>query len=99
MRGGGNFSYRFFETLCLGRIPIFIDSYTPIPFKELTGIEKLIPCIHEDNIDKLPEVVLDHWNNIGDYADLQKTLRNIWLEYYSPLGAIKSLIKIKEQLL
>ena len=34
MRGGGNFSVRFYETLSLGRIPVFIDTDCLLPWHE-----------------------------------------------------------------
>lgn len=33
MRGGGNFSYRFYEALSFGRIPILIDTDMELPFE------------------------------------------------------------------
>ena len=33
-RGAGNFSIRFYETLALGRIPLYIDTNAPLPFED-----------------------------------------------------------------
>ena len=33
-RGSGNYSLRFYETLCLGRIPLFINTDCKLPFED-----------------------------------------------------------------
>ena len=99
-RGAGNFSYRFYETLMMGRIPILIDTDCVIPNFEL--LIKNNCCIHikeedikEDNyiIEKINEY---YTKNIDNLIEIQKNNRKFWETYYSPIGFLSnSLMKIK----
>lgn len=90
-RGSGNFSYRFYETLSIGKIPIFIDTDCVIPFGDRLDFTELFPIIKEEEIEKLEDIVLDFWCNIKDYDMLQLNLREIYKKYYSPYGFIEQL--------
>lgn len=92
-RGGGNFSYRFYETLMMGRIPILVNTDCVFPFEDKININKLGIIIEEkdDIINSIKEYYELNKNNL---LDIQKNNRKIWEEYYSPVGFIKSLISI-----
>jgi len=93
IRGYGNNSVRFFETLCCGRIPIFLDTDSTLPFEDVIDWRSLCVWVDEKDIDKISDIVADFHNNISDkdYQELQKKLRNIWEEYMAPTGFFKKL--------
>jgi hypothetical protein len=78
MRGGGNFSVRFYETLCLGRIPIFIDTDCLLPFQDEIDYKAHISpgSICKDLLyaaeirARFPRQAYPH----DDFIDLQKSL-------------------------
>ena len=86
MRGAGNFSYRFYEALSFGRIPILIDTDTLLPLQ--TKIE------WSEHI-----IVLD--NNINSISQIKDKIesanismignRNLWEEYFTPQGFTRNL--------
>ena len=83
VRGAGNFSYRFYEALCMGRIPILIDTDTSLPFEKIIDWSKYIIKINESEIDQLPLLISKC--NIHPID-----VRKLWEEYFSPEGYMKN---------
>ncbi len=52
VRGEGNYSYRFYETLDLGRIPVFIDTDCLLPWDKTINYHDYFPWIeyHENSL-------------------------------------------------
>lgn len=92
MRGAGNFSYRLYETMMMGRIPIIIDSNQVFPFEKILDYNLFSIIIPEDKINNSEEII-NKWlinKSSDDILDIQKMNRKIWIEYMSPLGWIKN---------
>jgi len=83
-RGAGNFSYRLFECLSLGRIPIIVDTDTPLPCMDKIQWSKFIfttPDKINDSVDKFwKETSLEQFKALQEYARL------IYETYLSPSG-------------
>jgi hypothetical protein len=62
-RGDGNYSLRFFETLSLGRIPVLIDTDTPLPLEDIINYDKFVVRVPWQDIDSLPEIVSNWYNS------------------------------------
>ena len=84
MRGSGNFSIRFYEALCFGRIPIFINTDNELPFSKTIDWSKHIIEISENDIDRLPDIIKNDNRSMIDN-------RKLWEEYFSPHGYAKNL--------
>ena len=67
---------------------IFIDSNTPIPFEDKVDFSKYFPIVQESDIPNIPDIVVNFWNNISNYDNLQFNLRNIYENYFSPYGFV-----------
>jgi hypothetical protein len=95
-RGIGNFSYRLYETMSLGKIPLIVDSDLVMPFENEINWKKL--TIWVDSVDKIDEAVVNFWNSINEtqYKDLQLKIRKFYEEYVSPIGFIKQINRIYE---
>jgi hypothetical protein len=93
VRGIGNNSVRFYESLCCGRIPVFVDTDCVVPFDFKIDWKCLCVWVEEKDIDNIEKIVYDFHHNISneDFIELQKKLRLIWEEYFSPLGFFKNL--------
>jgi hypothetical protein len=93
VRGLGNNSVRFFETICCGRIPVFVNTDSVLPFDHIINWKKYSVWIEEKDIDKVGDRLYEFHKNISpeEFFLLQKELRTIWEEYFSPLGFFKSL--------
>jgi len=101
MRGGGNFSVRFYETLCLGRIPIFIDTDCLLPFQDEIDYKSIFPWIDVKDLPHAAEIVQDFHARLSndDFIDLQKTCRQLWLDHMTSDGFYTDLsVKLKSKL-
>ncbi len=58
-RGGGNFSYRLYETLSAGRIPVFIDTDCVLPYDDLVDWKQHCVWIDESEIPEIGAKILD----------------------------------------
>ena len=87
-RGGGNFSYRWAETIMSGRIPLLIDTDCVLPFDFLVDWGKVFPIIKKTDIRHIGDVLLDFHNSLGpdEFVERQKTMRALWEEWISPVG-------------
>jgi len=106
-RGGGNFSYRFYEVLQHGRIPILVDTNCKFPFDDVVDINTLGVVIDgrsdmrdelnsgthllESNID-LVGAILDYYDtNKNNLLDIQHNNREIYQDYFSPIGFVDNI--------
>ena len=87
-RGLGNYSFRFFETACCGRIPLFLDTDCPLPFEDQIDYPSMMPMIAYDRLRSLGSTLLRFHRSLGgeDFLDLQGRWRRVWEDYFSPLG-------------
>jgi hypothetical protein len=85
-RGHGNFSYRFYEILSFGRVPVLIDSDNLLPFENFIKWKDYIILLKKGDINKLPSIIE------SQTFDLDK-IRKLWEDYFSPLGYFNSFLK------
>lgn len=93
VRGGGNFSVRIFETLAMGRIPIFINTDSILPYDNIIDWKKYCIWIEKNQIQKIGDIVIDFHNSLtnSDFHEMQLTCRMLWEKHLSLNGAMKSL--------
>jgi len=89
-RGGGNFSFRFYETLAAGRIPALLDDDTCLPFEEDIDYSKIIV------IGKTPQQVADGiwrvWRS-GDVEAMQTRCAQVSKEFLQQPNYSKKLLE------
>ena len=56
-RGAGNFSYRFYEVLSAGRIPVFINTDCVLPYDDIINWKDYIIWIEENEIRKIANIL------------------------------------------
>ena len=97
-RGAGNFSYRLYQTLMMGRIPILINTDCVFPFSEQYDLHSLgiiidEKDINENNIDII-QIIKDYYEtNKHNVLDIQKNNRTIWEQFFSPVGFCNHICK------
>jgi glycosyltransferase involved in cell wall biosynthesis len=82
-RGTGENSYRFFETLSMGRIPVLLSDDCLLPFEESIDYDSIILRIPEHAADRSAEI-LQQWlasQTIGSVIDRCKKARKVWEQY------------------
>lgn len=88
MRGGGNFSQRFYEAMAIGRIPIFIDSDCLVPFRDQVDWKRHTIWIDERDLRDAPRIVAQQHARFSaaEFAEIQRSCRAIWRERLTPSG-------------
>ena len=83
MRGGGNYSVRFYETLCLGRIPIFVDTDCVLPFDDELDYRNLCVWVDAGELEELGARLRQFHARLSpaEFRDLQVRCRNTWVEH------------------
>ena len=83
-RGAGNFSYRLYETLSCGKIPVIVDTDISLPCADKVKWDKLIITTPET----INEDINNWWNShdTKSYAARQRYSRHIYDIYLSPVG-------------
>jgi len=84
VRGGGNFSVRFYETLAMGRIPLFCDTDSPLPEIDGNWDDHIIRFTPKD-IPDLPDLTMQ-WLKDKDMQDVFRRNRKLWEEQLSLQG-------------
>jgi hypothetical protein len=80
LRGAGNFSVRFYETLAMGRIPVVIDTDIRLPLDDMIDWKKYcIIATENDFVDKL--IDFHSTINENDFIQMQISNRKLWLDY------------------
>lgn len=88
IRGGGNFSIRFFHICAMGRIPIFINYDSPLPFREellRRGLMVEINPASEEPVKKLMEFHGQDQTR-ERFEQLQVEMRQFWAEHFTRHG-------------
>ena len=86
LRGGGNFSIRFYETLLMGRIPIFINTDCILPLDNEINWRKHLVWIEWEDRNKISTIVRNFHDNLSnnDFCQIQLNNRKLWLEKLQP---------------
>jgi hypothetical protein len=89
MRGAGNFSYRLYETLSAGRIPIIVNSDLKLPLENFLNWNEFSVIVDKEEIRFL-DLILEEFVQDKNLIELCKNNQKIWDEYLSPYGFIKN---------
>ncbi len=97
-RGFANCSLRLYETLCCGRIPVFINTNCVLPYDSIIDWKKHVVWIEESDISRMPQLIEKFHNSLSDeeFVALQASNRELWQEYLSPEGFFKNLRRVVE---
>jgi hypothetical protein len=84
MRGSGNFSVRFYETLAMGRIPVLLNTDCDLPFNNQINWEKHCLIIAESETKNISQEILTFHNNHDNVAleKIQIKNRKLWLDFF-----------------
>lgn len=88
LRGMGNFSHRFYEILCCGKIPLFVNTDCVMPFEKEIKWSTHCIWVEECDIRCIGEIVKSFHSSISgaDFVELQHRNRLLWEDWLSPDG-------------
>ncbi len=90
VRGAGNFSVRFYETLMLGRIPIFVNTDCLLPFEDKINWKNHVVWIEWKERKNIANIVADFHANLSneEFMNIQTQNRKLWKETLSVKGML-----------
>ena len=85
-RGTENYAIRFYETLCLGRIPVVVDTDLRWPLEESIDYERHCLIIPKSKAGRAAELILEHHQRHSNeqLRQLQFANRRLWETQLSP---------------
>jgi len=94
VRGAGNFSLRFYETLSAGRIPLFINTQCVLPFDDQINWKNHCVWVEEDQIDHADEILADFHASVSPerFKQMQRANRQLWCDWLTPLSFYRRVI-------
>ncbi len=97
-RGAGNFSYRFYDVMMMGRIPILIKTDSVYPFEDKYNLNSIGIVLEESDIKNknlnLINIIKDYYEtNKEKLYEIQQQNREIWEKYYSCCGFLQNVVQ------
>lgn len=92
VRGAGNFSYRLYETLSCGRIPVFVDTDCVLPYDSIVDWKRFCVYIDESELQDIGRRVAEFHASLSDaeFERMQRDCRKLWEEWISPQGFFRN---------
>jgi len=92
-RGAGNFSYRLYETLSCGRVPVFVDTDCVLPYDFAIDWRRYCVWVDESEISMVAEKVVEFHERLSsrEFVRLQHECRELWEQWLSPEGFFANL--------
>lgn len=85
IRGDGNYSLRFYETLSMGRVPLFLDTESVLPLEHIIDYAAFTVRVSLADLSRMDQVAADFWRGLTDekFTEMQKRAREAFTEYLS----------------
>ncbi len=95
-RGYSNWSIRFYETLCLGRIPVFVNTDCVLPFEDQIDWKRYCVWVEERDLPRIGEKVAAFHESLSpdEFIDLQRRCRQLYENWLSPDGFFKNMHRV-----
>lgn len=86
VRGAGNWSFRFFEALSAGRIPVLIDTDSVLPLSDTVNWEGHVCRIPAVKLPEAPQILAEFHQQLGPmgFSLMQTANRELWCSRLSP---------------
>lgn len=80
VRGSGNFSVRFYETLAMGRIPVYINTNSKLPLEKKNYWKEHVVWVEQNELHLIGEKIHAFHLNLdpSSFINLQKKNRKLW---------------------
>jgi len=87
-RGNGNFSFRLYEAMSAGTIPVFLDTDCCLPFDDVIPYRDLFVWVPAHDVSRIADYVTAYHSQLDDrsFNERRRSIRDIYDRYLSPLG-------------
>ena len=95
LRGKGNYSFRLYEVLAMGRIPLFVDTRCVLPFESEIDWRKHCVWVDEADLSWIDEIVAQFHADLhpDDFEALQLANRQLWLDFMTPAAIYSRILE------
>ncbi len=95
IRGAGNFSYRLYETLAAGRIPLFINTQCVLPMEDRIDWKSHCVWVEESQMSEAGAILKAFHAALTPerFADLQRRNRELWERSLNSLDFYRELLE------
>jgi hypothetical protein len=92
-RGSGNCFTRLYEAMCLGRIPVFVDTDCVLPWEDRIDWRSSAVFLEESELPQIGARVRAFHDSISpdEFRGIQERNRELWLRHLSPKGFFTTL--------
>lgn len=83
IKGDGNFSYRFYEALSLGRIPLFVNTDCVLPLENIINYKEFCVFVEVRDLRKIDEIIRKFNDGIDNeqFKAMQRKAREAFEKY------------------
>jgi len=95
-RGSANFSFRLYETLAAGRIPVFINTDCVLPFEDVIDWRSLCVWVEEDDVEAIGKRVAEFHQRLSpdEFEALQRRCRETYENWLTPQGFFRHFARL-----
>jgi len=93
--GHGNYTYRLYETLALGRVPVVIDTDVVMPLHDRIHWKHHCVWVTRSEIGHVGEIIAEHWSKLDDvsYARLQRSNMELYANLLHPASFLHAVLR------
>ncbi len=93
IRGAGNFSYRLYEVMSCGRIPVLIDTDCVLPFDGILDWKRYCVWVDSSEVERLGEKIREFHERISaaEFEELQISIRRLYEDWICPAGFFRNI--------
>ncbi len=83
IKGNGNYSQRFYETLSLRRVPLLLDTECVLPLESFIDYRECCLIVNYQDIDRIGEIVAEFHDSLSSdrFLQMQQRAREIFETY------------------
>ncbi|MDD4319282.1 MAG: exostosin family protein [Candidatus Peribacteraceae bacterium] len=83
VKGDGNYSYRFYEALSLGRVPLFLDTACCLPLADVIDYGSFLLTVDVADLSRLADIAAERFAALSDeeFQAMQKSARAAFDRY------------------
>lgn len=83
VKGDANFSFRFYEALSLGRVPVFVNTDCVLPLEEKIDYKKFALFVDYQDLPQIGEKVKEFWSKTSneEFQAMQRLARQTFEQY------------------
>lgn len=91
VKGDANFSFRFYEALSLGHVPVFVNTDCVLPLEDKIDYKKFILFVDYQDLPQIRERVKQFWSKMNneEFQSMQRMARQTFEQYLNMASFLK----------